>query len=49
MIGFPMAVLTYEQYYTSKILNQERDMFQQQRAEFYQRMREASDARDPNK
>jgi hypothetical protein len=49
VICFPMSILAYEQVYTQRIINQERDMFAQQRAEFYTRMKEATDARDPNK
>lgn len=49
VIGFPMALLTYEQVYTARIMQEEREMFQQQRTEFYQRLTEASDARDPNR
>jgi hypothetical protein len=48
VIGFPMALMGYEQYYTAKIIGQEQEMFAQQRSEFYSRMREASDARNPN-
>ena len=47
VICFPMSIMAYEQYYTATILRQERDMFTKQRADFYHRVQEAGESRDP--
>jgi hypothetical protein len=49
VIGFPMSLLAYEQIRTQQIIDSERDMFSQQRSEFYSRMKEAADAREPTR